>query len=538
MPIFSSECPAILIPKVDVYSFLFDSPAFAAKAHHRAVVDLADASTYTYAEIKDRVHRLAAGLHRQGFEKGHVLAVYAQNALDYPTVLFAVLKVGGIVSPANPTYTPDELAYQLKDARANFLVTQSDLLHDALLAASAAGIHKDRIFLISRKGQQGFHGLDDVLTDGLSPHVPLTGDAAAAAVAYLCYSSGTTGRSKGVMTSHYNIVANVCQVLAFESDYGPGDVWMGFLPFYHIYALTWILHVSIAKGISVLVMKRFDLLQYLEAVQTYRVTHVHCAPPVAIQMAKNPLVTKYNLKSIRMLICAAAPLSAQVAQEVYDKTNIPIKQAYGMTEASPISHVSPNDNIIVASCGKLVPNMEARIVSVDTKQDLGIGEEGELWLRGPNIMLGYHNNHEATRNTITSDGWLMTGDIGKVDGQGNYYITDRLKELIKVKGFQVAPADLEALLLTHPGIADAAVIGVPDPYSDQVPKAFVVPKPDATLSSEQVMSYVEGKVAPHKRLKGGVELIHAIPRNPSGKILRRDLRALEVQRRAAVAAKL
>ncbi|TPX30419.1 hypothetical protein SmJEL517_g06029 [Synchytrium microbalum] len=535
MTIFHSQHPKISIPEVDVYSFLFKSPDFAKKASQKALIyDSPNGHiSYTYGIMKERIDKFAAGLTKLGFKRGDVMGVFCQNNVDYPTILFSVLKLGGIISPANPTYTPKELAYQLQNAGCKYLVTQTDFIGNAVSASESAGLAKSNIFLISPQGAQGFKGLDQIFSDEVSPHVVLAGDAAKKTVAYLCYSSGTTGVAKGVMTSHYNMVADVSQVMACEQDYRIGDVWMGFLPFYHIYALTWIVHGSIAKGIAVIVMPKFDLVQFLEAVQKYSVSHVHCAPPVAIQMAKNPIVSSYNVSSIRMLICGAAPLGGDVAQELYEKTHIPIKQAYGMTESSPVSHISPDTGIIVASCGKLIPNMSAKIVSVDGREELGVDEEGELWMKGPNIMLGYHNNQEATRNTITPDGWLMTGDIAKVDASGNFYITDRLKELIKVKGFQVAPAELEALLLTHPKVADVAVIGIHDDYSDEVPKAFIVPKPNISLVPSEIISFMEGKVAPHKRLKGGVEFIAAIPRNPSGKILRKDLRALEAMKKGA-----
>lgn len=282
---------------------------------------------------------------------------------------------------------------------------------------------------------------------------------------------------------------------------------------------------GLAFGATVVTMPRFDLATYLRALQDHRVTRAYVAPPIVVALAKHPSVEGHDLSALRFVFSGAAPLDAELAALASQRLGVPVAQGYGMTELSPLTHATPyGTDGVAGSIGKLVPSTEALVVDPLSGDAVPPGERGELWVRGPQVMQGYLNNAEATAATIDADGWLHTGDVAVVDDDGNYYVVDRIKELIKYKGYQVAPAELEAELLTHPGIADAAVIGVML-EGEEVPKAYVVRAPSAPeLSETEVIGYLESRVAPHKRVRL-VEFLDAVPKSASGKILRRELRA-------------
>jgi len=297
---------------------------------------------------------------------------------------------------------------------------------------------------------------------------------------------------------------------------------------YHVYGLAAISCLAIHNGVTLVILPKFDLELYLGVIQKYRVTGAHLVPPIIIGLAKHPIVDKFDVTSLKQIISGAAPLGKEVELEASKRLKVVVKQGYGMTELSPTSHLTPGPPAVCppGSIGFLVPNCLAKIVDPVSGKELGIDEEGEIWVKGPNVMKGYLNRPDATAETIDKDGYLHTGDIGKVDKNGFYFITDRLKELIKVKGLQVAPAELEAVLLSHPLVADAAVIGIKDERAGEAPKAFVVLKPGVEASakvSAEITSFVEVKVAPHKKIKV-LEFIAVIPKSPSGKILRRLLK--------------
>jgi acyl-CoA synthetase (AMP-forming)/AMP-acid ligase II len=348
-------------------------------------------------------------------------------------------------------------------------------------------------------------------------------------VAALPYSSGTTGTPKGVMLTHRQIATNLAQ-LHPAIPAGPGDRVLAVLPFFHIYGLTALMNAPLRQGATVVVLPRFDLEQFLAAIQNHRITALYVAPPIVLALAKHPAVTRYDLSSLRYIVSAAAPLDARLAAACSARLGLPpVGQAYGMTELSPGTHVVPLDAMRDAppgTVGKLVAGTEMRIVSLDDPaRDLPAGESGEILIRGPQIMKGYLGRPDATAAMIDTDGWLHTGDVGHVDGGGRWlFVVDRVKELIKYKGFQVAPAELEALLLTHPGIADAAVIGSYDDDGNEVPHAHVVRQPAAAdLPAGEIMMYVAERVAPYKRIRR-VTFVDGVPRAASGKILRRQLR--------------
>jgi acyl-CoA synthetase (AMP-forming)/AMP-acid ligase II len=307
------------------------------------------------------------------------------------------------------------------------------------------------------------------------------------------------------------------------------------LPFFHIYGMTALMNLPLQAGATVVVLPRFDLAQFLSVLEEQRITKVFVAPPVVLAFAKHPAVDGHDLSAVDSVLSAAAPLDADLAAAAAERLGVPIVQAYGMTELSPGTHLVPidgQDDAPPGTVGRLVPSTEARLVDVATGEDAGPGGEGEIWIRGPQRMKGYFGRPEETDTMIDAGGWLHTGDIGVVDAEGWWYVVDRVKELIKYKGYQVAPAELEAVLLTSPEVADAAVIGVYDQRGDEVPKAFVVRAPGSTATEEDLLAFVAGHTAPYKRVRR-VEFIDAVPKSASGKILRRELRERE---RAAVEA--
>ena len=384
------------------------------------------------------------------------------------------------------------------------------------------------------KPKEGHPNAADLL-ESASP-APKVSFAPSTHLAVLPYSSGTTGNPKGVMLTHRNLVANVAQTRPIQ-DVQPDDVVIAIMPFFHIYGMTVLLNAVLYARARLVMMASFDLEQFLGNIQNHKVTVAYIAPPVAVALAKHPLVNDYDLSSLRAILSGAAPLDEDLGHAVTDRIRCRVVQGYGMTELSPVSHVTPLDGgqrllgsiAPMGAVGWTAANSASKLIDSETGDEInvpaeGLSETGELWFKGPNVMAGYLGNEKATKETIDDNGWLRTGDLARVDATGCIYIVDRLKELIKYKGYQVPPAELEAVLLGHPGIADAAVIGVIDTESgEEVPKAFVVKQSGAELTEAEVMDFVAGEVAPYKKVRQ-VEFIDAIPKSASGKILRKDLR--------------
>ncbi|HEY5319566.1 MAG TPA: AMP-binding protein, partial [Galbitalea sp.] len=450
------------------------------------------------------------------------------NAPAFAVVFHGILRAGAIVTTINSLYTAEEIVNQLKDSGATWLITVSPLLAAATEAAAAVGIDADHLIVLD--GADGHPSLRDLLAQQASP--PEVHIEPATQIAVLPYSSGTTGRPKGVMLTHRNLVANVAQSNGVIG-LGREDVVLAVLPFFHIYGLTVLLNYALKGRSSLVTMPRFELPEFLRLIQEQRCTWVFIAPPIAVALAKHPMVDDFDLSSVEVIFSGAASLDATLAGTVASRLDCKVRQGYGMTELSPVSHAIPvgRGDVSLSSVGLALPNQECRIVDPATGDDIeqpttGVSAPGELLCRGPNVMIGYLGNEQATADTLTDDGWLHTGDIATVDADGIFSIVDRLKELIKYKGYQVAPAVLEAVLLGHPQIADSAVIGVMDDDSQEIPKAFVVVQAGASLSEQDVMDYVAAHVAPHEKVRR-VEFVEVIPKSSSGKILRKDLRARE-----------
>ena len=343
----------------------------------------------------------------------------------------------------------------------------------------------------------------------------------------LPYSSGTTGFPKGVMLTHYNLVSMLCQLHASEA-LTETDTMICVVPMYHLYGLHVVVNLGLSQGATIVILPRYELRQFLGTLERYGVTIAPLVPPLVLELSRVPELDQYDLSKLRLIHCGAAPLAPEVAQACSERLGCPIRFGYGLTEVSPLSHSSlPSIPDKPGSVGYCLPNTECKIVDYETGAELGPNQEGEIWIRGPQVMKGYLGNDQATAEMIREDGWLRTGDIGYAEEDGRLFVVDRLKELIKYKGRQVAPAELEAVLLSHPAIADAGVIPSPDEEAGEVPKAFVVLKAAAT--ADEIMEFVSARVAPHKRIRL-VEFVSEIPKSPAGKILRRVLVQRERER--------
>ncbi|MEV5052414.1 AMP-binding protein [Arthrobacter sp. LAR12-1-1.1] len=527
---FSSPYPDVEVPSLGIYDYLFG--ALAEEDLDRvAIVDGASGAETTYRALRGQIDALAGAVAAQGLGVHGVAAILCPNVPAFATVFHGLLRAGATVTTINSLYTVDEIATQLTDAGASWLFTVSALLPAAREAAERTGIPASRLVLLD--GADGHPSLGDLLAMGAP--APRVSFDPATHVAVLPYSSGTTGRPKGVMLSHRNLVANVEQARGLLGVV-PEDRLLALLPFFHIYGLTVLLNLALRQRARLVTMPRFDLPEFLRIIQDHRCSYLFIAPPVAVALSKHPLVAEYDLGSVHTALSGAAPLDGELGTRLAERLGCRVLQGYGMTEMSPVSHLIPREagDAPVSSVGYTVPNMQCRLVDPATGEDIpvpadGTSAPGHLLCRGPNVMLGYLNRPQETADTLDADGFLHTGDIATVRADGVVTIVDRLKELIKYNGYQIAPAELEALLLTHPGIADSAVIGSLDADGQEVPKAFVVRQPGAdgdALDVVGVMDFVAAKVAPFKKIRR-VEFIEAVPKSASGKILRRMLQPAE-----------
>ncbi len=492
------------------------------------------AEKWTFFELKRASDRFANALRGFGVERGDRVATLLPSLPETAAVFLGTYKRGAILLSMSVLYGDEGIEHRLRDSGAKALITVSPFLDRALAATERSPVDE----IIVMDGAEGHASLVDLLSTD-APPVKVDIDPANDLVT-LPYSSGTTGLPKGVMLTHRNLVANVAQCRPLI-QLGADERIIAVLPFFHIYGLTVLMNQGLAWGGAVVTLPRFDLEDFLRTIQEHRITRAFVAPPILLALAKHPLVDKYDLSSLTSITSGAAPLDEQLALAAEQRlrrgadAGVTVAQGYGMTELSPVSHTTPDrgaepagvpaGSVPKGSVGFAVPNSECRLVDPATGQDAAAGERGELWVRGPNVMKGYLNNPEATADTIDADGWLHTGDVAIVDEDGYFSIVDRVKELIKYKGFQVAPAELEALLVEHPGVADAAVIPLPDEEAGEIPKAFLVLKDDS-VSPEEVQEFVAERVSTYKQIRA-IEVVDEIPKSASGKILRRVLRDRE-----------
>jgi acyl-CoA synthetase (AMP-forming)/AMP-acid ligase II len=489
------------------------------RANKPALIDGPTGRTLTYGQLAGMTRALAAGLAGRDFGPGDVFALFSPNLPEYAVAFHGIVSAGGANTTINSLAPVEDVERQLHATRARFLLTVSPFLDRAIPAAQAAGVEEVFVFGEDPEGRATpFGALFDPA--GEPPTIEVDSDGAIAAMPM---SSGTTGFPKVVQLSQRNLVANVIQsdaAIAIRDD----DVMIGVLPFFHIYGMTVLVNLALWKGATVVTMPRFDLEEFLTLMQEHGVTFACLVPPIVLALAKHPAVDKYDLSALAHVMSGAAPLDASVCEAASARLNCLVVQGYGLTETSPVMSASTRDATQArqSSTGPILPNTEIRVANLGTGEDCAADQDGEIWVRGPQVMKGYLDDPEANAYTLAEDGWLRTGDIGHVDADGYLYVVDRLKELIKYRGFQVPPAELEALLVQHPAVADAAVIPSPDEVAGEVPKAFVVKRADAEVTEGELLSWVSSRVPSYKKVRR-VEFIDEIPRSLSGKILRRIL---------------
>ncbi|KQX75895.1 AMP-binding protein [Aeromicrobium sp. Root472D3] len=514
---FTSPFPPVDIPDISIVTYLLGELS-EDDAHRRAVVDLHAGVTLTYGELSSAVDHFAAAI-AADTDNGETVALMGPNSARWVVAYLGALKAGVVVTPVTTLANASEVAKQLTASKAMKIYADPVVLEAARAGAEQAGLDAGAA-----------RDLDsvDLSPETATPFVDRV-VAPVTQVATLPFSSGTTALPKGVSLTHRNLVANLCQLdepLGIDHH----SAVLGLLPFAHIYGMTVVVNLSLRRRATIVTMRSFDLDTLLDVIERERLTHLPVAPPVMVAIGKSPSLDGRDLSSVRLVLSGAAPLDATLAGAVATRLGCAVRQAYGMTEMSPVSHIAPLsvDNIAPASVGLTVANMTCKLVDPETGQERGlpqsgVSERGELWCKGPNVMLGYLDNPTATATTLDAEGYLHTGDIAVVDSQGAVTIVDRLKELIKYKGYQVAPAEIEGLLLEHPDIADVAVVGDPIGDGDEAPHAYVVVAPGAIIDEDTVLSYVQERVAPYKKVRA-VSFIDAVPKSASGKILRRTLR--------------
>jgi acyl-CoA synthetase (AMP-forming)/AMP-acid ligase II len=511
-PFFTSRLVDVTIPPGSLSGYVLRHAA--ALGGKPAVIDAATGDSHSYAELAAAAGSFGAGLAARGFGRGSVLAILAPNIPEYPVVFHGAALAGGAVTTLNPLWTAGEIAGQLRSSRARWLVTVPALA-DTAKAAAGDGLE---IIVVGRAPIPGTVPYSSLLADSAAP-APVI-DPAMDLVA-LPYSSGTTGLPKGVLLTHRNLLASMA-VLDSVVHLSEDDVALAVLPFFHIYGMNVIMNPALSAGATMVTMARFELGAFLRAIEQYRVTVLYAVPPIVNALARHPAVAGADLSSLRWIMSAAAPLDAGTAAACARRVGCRVFQAYGMTEASPAVTATPiDDDAPLDSIGIVLPNTECKVVNPATGQPLAPGQDGELLFRGPQIMHGYLDDPASTARAFDSEGFYHSGDTGHIDDEGRLFLVDRIKELIKYKGYQVVPAELEAILLSHPAVADAAVIGLPAGADGEIPKGFVVLATPAPL--DEISSYLAERVAPYKKLRA-LEAVTEIPRSATGKILRRVLK--------------
>ncbi|KAG9258348.1 4-coumarate-CoA ligase [Emericellopsis atlantica] len=538
--VFKSPYPDVDIPKSNILTYLFGPPASAAPSRDPLWYDARDPNTnLSPFHLLQWVRRLGSGLGRLGLGKDDVVMICTPNQIHVPVAYLGIVGAGCIFSGANPAYTEQELVHQITNTTAKLLLVHPKMLPLILPAARKAGVPKDRIFQFSETANEPSQG---VLDWREMIGTPEQGDAwnwpdlppqeATSTVATINYSSGTTGLPKGVCVSHYNLIANVEQTVFMRYAHKPYSFadrplerWIGFLPLYHAYGQLYTILMAIKLQVPVYIMTEFRYEEFLEAIGRYKITSLQIAPPILVMLSKRPETARYDLRSVKDVLCGAAPLSRELQNECQRRFNVQINQGWGMTEVTcGAIHVPGGIKDDSGSVGQLDPNCECRLVDEDGK-DVAKGQPGEMWVRGPNICLRYWRNEAATRDSLDSEGWLKTGDVAICDDKGFFWIVDRKKELIKVNALQVAPAELEAALLENDHIADAAVVGI-TLNNNEWPRAYVVIQESSkgNVSPKDIQDWMAKRVAKHKRLVGGVVFIDEVPKLASGKIQRKTMR--------------
>uniref|UniRef100_H2Y3M9 Uncharacterized protein n=1 Tax=Ciona intestinalis TaxID=7719 RepID=H2Y3M9_CIOIN len=528
--ILQNPHPTVVIPDTSISTYMMKNLAVHGN-RVALVIDGETGQTYTFAEIRQDVIKCSSELVRLGVQPGDMVCMCCANCLEYAVVVIAAAACAAVVTTCNPNYTTDELIKQLSHSQPLMVFCNADNYSQLKKVAKHVSSIKQILILI-------FFRYTLILTRTSNFANQYTKSIFDWNILFftkrkvepkedtflLPYSSGTTGLPKGVMLTHTNFISIIEYFDRVGFPQTGNDVLHLVLPQFHIYGMMMTM-CTLAQGSRMVICKRFTVESFFKMVEKYKINLCVSVPPMVLAMYNSTLHSKYDLSSLKKVISGAAPLPLTVAEDVQKKMNLEIAQGWGLSEAVPLStcYVS---GIPLNSVGLLPPNTFLKCVDPDSGRELGPNEEGEICCKGPQVMKGYYKNPTATKQCIDYDGWFHTGDIGYFDELGFIYIVDRLKELIKYKGFQVAPAELEAMLLDHPDITDVAVIGVPDVEAGEVPKAFLV-KSRPSLTASEIHKFLEGRVSKFKYLRGGVEFVDIIPKSASGKILRRELRAKE-----------
>ncbi|XP_071080194.1 probable 4-coumarate--CoA ligase 1 [Haliotis cracherodii] len=517
----------VVVPKdLSIADYLLQDAGKHAK--NTALIDGKTDRRISFDRLQDDIHTLTSAFYHLGLRHRDIVTMYATNVPEIAHVFCSVTDNGAALSLANSQLTADDLASQLRQTRSRLLITTPDCA-DTALAAACLSPYTQEVICIGEA--PGCRPLSNLLQNKHLPSHPRMHINPDSTTALIPFSSGTTGLPKGVMLSHTNIISDLCQLRhpAFLRLSSEQDVTLCALPTMHIAGIVLGVCLPLVQGVPTVVLPRYNPVDFLQAAQHYRVTFSQVAPTVISFLAKHPLVDKFDLSSFNTVLSGAAALSKELTTIFIDRLKLKgLRQGYGMTEASPATHVSPTGFFKHGSVGIPLPLTHSKVVDPVTGADLGPGEEGEVCVKGPQVMMGYLNNRTSTQAAFTSDAWLRTGDLGFYDDDGHYYIVDRLKDIIKFKGYQISPCHLENIILSHPDVEDAAVVGIPTADVGEVPRAFVVAKPSVT--EKELTGLVADHVAPYRQIRGGVEFIENIPRNPSGKILRRLLRDRNMSR--------
>ncbi|OMJ26054.1 4-coumarate-CoA ligase 1 [Smittium culicis] len=551
--IFKSKTATVDIPNIDIATYCLEEGKKSSRKYDNnagyAIRDGETKRSFTIHELESQSIAFGSGLVNEfGFKRDNVLAVFSQNSIYYPVAIFGTIMTGGIVTLANPTYNARELAHQLRDSGASIIATQTAFLQitkDAIKLGNI-GIPDSKILLMDaiKNPSDKHRHISDVYSNLTFKRFKIKDEYEADnKISILSYSSGTTGLAKGVVLTNKNIVTTALVNSNFLNADGDHDrsslppIYLSMLPFYHIYGLVLNLFIGMMNSVGLVILPKFEMKRFFELVQDEKITFAHIVPPVIISLLNEPNVGRYDLSSLKFLMTGAAPLGKDVLTRFIEKFNgVKIIRSYGLTEASPTICLSYKDHPFDGSSGVLLGNIEAKVIDESGKK-LGVGEVGELCFRGSNMTKQYLNNVKATKASIDDEGFFHTGDVGYIDENTNLFIVDRIKELIKYKGFQVAPAELESLLLLHEDVADSAVVGIyREELGTELPKAYItlagsnntkLPKDQIKCKVDAILAWINNQVAPHKKLRGGIEVLEIIPKSASGKILRRELREME-----------
>jgi len=487
---------------------------------------------YSYEMAYGMSRKFGSALLRMGAKKGDVLCMVVPNIPEFPIAYLGACGVGVTLTTMNPTYRPEEIARQLEMSGSRYIITIGLFLENIKQACHIyGGVEKIIVLGMEDTPEDCISFLQMVIMDDGSLYDERGTFDVHNDIVVLPFSSGTTGPPKGVSLTHYNMVANLTQlahpdILMLDTNEDHQESTVAVLPFFHIYAMNCIMTLGLQLGAKLITIPRFEPEMYIKALVTYRPTWLNLVPPLVSFLSTHPAVKSEYLSSVRAVTGGAAPFGPALIEKFKEKcqpNEVKFREGFGMTESSPVSHFQPEEGAVLGGCGHPISNTIAKIVDIETGDALGPNEDGELLVAGPQVMKGYYKNKKATDKTVI-DGWLHTGDIGRYNEDGQFFIVDRLKELIKVKGLQVAPSELEDLIRRHPGVNDVAVVGVPDDRAGELPRAYVVRKNRQVLE-ESIVDWVKERAAPHKHLAAGVMFVETLPKNQTGKILRRELKA-------------